>query len=165
MPPARPVRFEPRSLLDDELAVIRRYIDHTNRCGVCRIRSERDQSFCPRGYGYQKDVRQYVYMKKDGDRETVYSEIDLQRFQQECRLSIPTEYAAIRLILRGRGRADPRIRLRDPNQRRPPAQDLPPRPPPSYRDPEYVTILARIPAIYVPLEISISELRSKREGY
>ena len=162
IPDTRPtVRFEARPLLDDEYAVVHRFVDHINRCRVCRINNERSLSFCPRGYGYKKDVRQYVYMKKDADDERVYSEIDLQRIQQERPLGIPAKYEAIRHILRGRGRAEPRIRLRAPEQRRPPAQQLPPRPPQSYRDPEYVTVLARIPAIYVPLEIPISELNAR----
>ena len=165
MSPTRPsVHFEARPLLDDEYAVVHRFIDHINRCRVCRVNSERDLSFCPRGYGYNKDVRQYVYMKKDVDDARVYSEIDLQRIQQERPLSIPTKYEAIRHILRGRGRAEPRIRLRVPNGHYAPAQEFSPRPPQSYRDPEYVTVLARIPTIYMPLEIPISELRSKWGG-
>ena len=165
MPPLRPsVHFEARPLLDDEYAVVHRFIDHISRCRVCRIHNERDLSFCPRGYGYKKDVRQYIYMKKDVDDERVYSEIDLQSIQQERPLSIPTKYEAVRHVLRGRGRAEPRIRLRVPNERHPPEQEVPPQPPQSYRDPEYVTVLARFPAIYVPLEIPISELRSKWTG-
>lgn len=165
MSPNRPsVHFDARPLLEDEYAVVHRFVNHINRCRVCRVNSERDLSFCPRGYGYSKDLRQYVYMKKGMDDERVYSEIDVQRTQQERSLSIPANCDAIRHLLRGRGRAEPRIRLRLPNERCSPAQNFPPRPPQSYRDPDYVTVLARIPTIYMPLEIPISELRSKWGG-
>lgn len=152
------VRFQARSLLEDECAVVRRFVDHSSHCRVCRVR-ESDMSFCPRGYGYAKDVRQYLYMKKNTNDENVYSEIDLQRFQQESTLHIPSEDDAIRHILRGRGRSEPRIRLRFPQLRRAVNRENPPRAPQTYGDPEYLTVLAHIPAISVPLQIPLSKLR------
>lgn len=152
------VRFEARALLEDECAVVRHFIDHINQCRVCRIRKA-DMSFCPRGYGYVKDVRQYLYMKKNANDENVYSEIDLQRFQQESVLHIPSKDDAIRHILRGRGRAEPRVRLRFPQPRRPMNRENPLQAPQTYGDPEYITVLAHIPAIAVPLQIPLSQLR------
>jgi hypothetical protein len=152
------VRFQARPLLEDESAVVRRFINHSDQCRVCRIR-ESDMAFCPRGYGYVKDVRQYLYMKKNSNDENVYSEIDLQRFHQERTLHIPSKENAIRHILRGRGRSQPRIRLRLPQQRHVPNQETPSRAPPTYGDPEYITVLAQIPAISVPIQIPLSKLR------
>lgn len=159
MDSSRPtVRFQARPLLEDEEAVVRRFIDHNSQCRVCRIYKP-DMSFCPRGYGCAKDVRQYLYMKKDTDDENVYSEIDLQRFQQERTLHISWKDDAIRHILRGRGRSEPRIRLRFPQHRRAARQENSPRAPQTYGDPEYITVLAHIPAISVPVKIPLSKLR------
>lgn len=159
MASSRPtVRFQARSLLEDEWAVVRRFVDHSSQCRVCRI-CESDLSFCPRGYGYAKDVRQYLYMKKNTNDENVYSEIDLQRFQQERTLHISSKHNAIRLILRGRGRSEPRIPLRFPQHRRAVSREDSLRAPQTYGDPEYITVLAHIPAISVPVKIPLSKLK------
>ena len=152
------VRFEPRHMQEDELSVVCRYIQHIHLCRICQTHKHGHLSFCPRGYGYVKDVRQYLYMKHDSSDDRDFSEIDLQRTHQDRQVQVADKHCAIRNILRGRGRAYPKIRLRTTQPQNPPPQERVKQSPATYGDSEYVTILARIPAITIPLQLRRSDL-------
>lgn len=165
---ARPrshVRFEARNLYDDEMAVVRSYVGHLERCRICRIDASAKFTFCPRGYGYAKDVRQYLYMKDDQNDNAVYSEIDIQGSGQEGEVNLPWKYNAVRGVLRGRGRAWPRIRLRDLHRPRQMAEPSSTSPPSTYTDAEYISVLVRMPTTPIPLLIRRSDLERSLMGH
>lgn len=149
---------EPRYMRDDERSVVRKFVHHIQLCRVCQVHGGTVLSFCPRGYSYTKDVRQYLYMNKNKCDERVLSQIDLQESKTEKQVRVDDKYHAVINISRGRNRTMPTVRLRSaqaPQQHQ--AQDGR-RTPVAYGDPEYVTLLARIPSITIPLEVRRSDL-------
>jgi hypothetical protein len=106
--PGRVVQFVPasnticRPARDDERYVMRCFAAHTAHCSrcedPCRVYMT-DGTLCERGYGYARDVAQYVY-SKDGK---AYSVIDRSATDARVQIEIPAKYDAIRGLLRVMG--------------------------------------------------------------
>ena len=95
----RKVSFRPsvetlRPPYEDEYSVMHQFCRHIARCRLCIIPRSSRFLLCHRGYGYAKDVYQYLYLK-DG---TVYSEVSRRNSQHEVRVEVPQDSLIYRLL-------------------------------------------------------------------
>ncbi|ETN39904.1 uncharacterized protein HMPREF1541_06130 [Cyphellophora europaea CBS 101466] len=102
---ARTVTFEQpqargsRRLREDERAVCNSWSKHAAKCSHCRYPVDvwrKGGKLCDRGRMYAIDVAQYIYSK--GGRP--YSVIDKAAYGQRNEIEMPTEYAAVRELVR-----------------------------------------------------------------
>lgn len=97
--PRRKVSFRPsletlRPPREDENSVMQHFCRHITRCRQCIVPESSGLLLCQRGYGYAKDVFQYLYLKHGH----VYSEVARRHNQHEVQVEVPRDSLIYRLL-------------------------------------------------------------------
>ena len=161
-------KFRKRSLWDDEISVLNYFRNHFNRCRNCFVsREHRSHIYlCPEGRDYEKDVRQYFYLRDD----RIFSKIGPSSCRGEVEIAIPPEFRTTIAILQARTSArarchpDPNSQKREVRISNARSRVPEPRPQNSSYDRTsfhgtHHTVYVTIPTITLPLRIRYSEPR------